>query len=130
MQLKILLPFKVFTERQHVRRIVAGTLNGSFGILPQRLDCVAPLTPGIFTFETEQGPEENIAIDHGVLIKFGSSVFVSVRNAIGGADLGSLRDTVQREFLGLEDREQASRAVSTKLENGFVRRFLRLHHDS
>ena len=46
MNLKILLPFQVFTEKKGVKRIVAESAGGSFGILPQRLDCTTALVPG------------------------------------------------------------------------------------
>ena len=45
MNLKILLPFKIFAERTGVLRIVAETREGSVGLLPRRLDCVAALAP-------------------------------------------------------------------------------------
>ena len=47
MNLKVLLPFQVFAEKTGVLRIVAETREGSFGLLPHRLDCVAALAPGI-----------------------------------------------------------------------------------
>ena len=37
---------QVFAERSGVSRIVAETRQGSFGLLPHRLDCVAALVPG------------------------------------------------------------------------------------
>jgi F-type H+-transporting ATPase subunit epsilon len=46
------LPFKVFTKQKAVTRIVAETREGSFGLLPHRLDCVAALEPGILIYET------------------------------------------------------------------------------
>ena len=49
MNLKVLLPFQVFTDEDGVSRIVAETRTGSFGLLPHRLDCVAALAPGILT---------------------------------------------------------------------------------
>ncbi|MEO8053103.1 MAG: F0F1 ATP synthase subunit epsilon, partial [Acidobacteriota bacterium] len=51
--LKILLPFQIFAEKSGVSRIVAETSEGSFGLLPHRLDCVAALTPGILIYENE-----------------------------------------------------------------------------
>lgn len=53
MKLKVLLPFRVFTEKANVTRIVADTSAGSIGLLPNRLDCVAALSPGILVIETE-----------------------------------------------------------------------------
>ena len=99
MNLKILLPFQIFAEKTGVSRIVAETREGSFGLLPHRLDCVAALEPGILIYETESDGEVLVAVDEGVLIKTGLEVLVSVRRALGGADLGQLRATVEQEFL-------------------------------
>ena len=46
MNLKVFLPFKIFTEKAGVLRLSAETRDGSFGLLPHRLDCVAALVPG------------------------------------------------------------------------------------
>ena len=128
MNLKILLPFKVFAEQSGVLRIVAETRTGSFGLLPRRLDCVAALAPGILVFETAAEGEVCMAIDEGVLVKAGADVLVSVRNAIGGTDLGKLRAAVEQEFLNLDEQETSVRSVLAKLESGFVRRFAAFHH--
>ena len=109
MNLKILLPFEIFAEKTGASRIVAETPEGSFGLLPHRLDCVAALTPGILTYETELEGEVYVAVDEGVLVKTGLDVLVSVRNAIAGPDLGQLRETVERELPTLE-RAGAKRA--------------------
>ena len=120
MSIKILLPFRVFDRIKNVIRIVAETNEGSFGILPQRLDCVAALAPGIFTYETELGGVQYLAIDEGILVKAGPEVLVSVRNAIGGADLGKLRESVEKDFVELDENERKVRSVMAKLESGFI----------
>jgi len=129
MNLKVLLPFKIFAEKTGVSRIVAETREGSFGLLPHRLDCVAALVPGILVFETEAEGEVCIAVDEGILVKTGTDVLVSVRNAIGGTDLGQLRAAVEQEFLDLDDQEKSVRSVLAKLESGFIRRFAAFHHE-
>jgi F-type H+-transporting ATPase subunit epsilon len=129
MNLKVLLPFGIFAERTGVSRIVAEAREGSFGLLPHRLDCVAALAPGILTYENDADGEVCVAVDEGVLVKTGMDVLVSVRNALGGTDLGELREAVEREFLNLSDREQSVRAVMAKLESGFIRRLAEFHHD-
>jgi F-type H+-transporting ATPase subunit epsilon len=129
MTLKVLLPFQVFTEKANVTRIVADTLAGSIGLLPNRLDCVAALTPGILVIETENEEETYVAIDEGVLVKAGGDVFVSVRNAIGGAELGELREAVEQEFLTLDEHEESVRAVLARMESGFIRRLADFHHE-
>jgi F-type H+-transporting ATPase subunit epsilon len=129
MNLKILLPFEVFAEKTGVSRIVAETREGSFGLLPHRLDCVAALAPGILIYENEAEGEVYVAVDEGVLIKTGPNVLVSVRNAIAGTDLGQLRESVEREWLNLDEREQRVRSVMAKMESGFIRRLAQFHHD-
>jgi len=129
MNLKVLLPFQVFVERTGVSRIVAETREGSFGLLPHRLDCVAALVPGILIYETVDEGEVYVALDEGVLVKTGPHVLVSVRGAMGGADLGQLRDAVTREFLSLDEHEQSVRVVMAKLETGFLRRFARFQNE-
>jgi F-type H+-transporting ATPase subunit epsilon len=94
MQLKILLPSRVFWEMDEVTRIVAETRQGSFGILPHRVDCVAALAAGILSYTTATANDVYVAVDEGVLVKMGAQVVVSVRHAIGGADLGQLRQAV------------------------------------
>ncbi|MCJ7592461.1 MAG: F0F1 ATP synthase subunit epsilon [Woeseiaceae bacterium] len=129
MHLKVLLPFKIFAERTNVSRIIAETREGSFGLLPNRLDCVAALVPGILIYEHEDDGEIYVAIDEGILIKTGFDVLISVRNAIGGTDLGQLRETVEREFLKLDEREESVRAVLSKMESGLIRRLAEFHHE-
>lgn len=129
MQLKILLPFRVFAEVHGVKRIVAETPHGSFGILPRRLDCAGSLVPGILTYETEEGEEVFVAIDRGILVKAGSEVLVSVRNAIGGKELGELHRAVEEQFLQLDEHEREVRSVMVKLETGFIRQFQELYRD-
>lgn len=129
MHLKVLLPFQIFAEKTDVLRIVAETRQGSFGLLPRRLDCVAALAPGIVMYETEAEGEVYVAVDEGVLVKTGSDVLVSVRRVIGGTDLGQLRKSVEQEFLTLDEREQSVRSVMAKLETGFLRRFAAFQHE-
>jgi F-type H+-transporting ATPase subunit epsilon len=129
MHLKILLPFEIFAEEKGVSRIVAEGREGSFGLLPHRLDCVAALAPGILIYESEGEKEVYVAVDEGVLVKTGMDVFVSVRNAIGGTDLGQLREAVDREFLNLNDREENVRSVMAKMESGFISRLAEFHHE-
>jgi F-type H+-transporting ATPase subunit epsilon len=127
--LKILLPFQIFADQTNVSRIVAETREGSFGILPHRLDCVAALTPGILTYETEGEHEVYVAVDDGVLVKTGDDVIVSVRRALRGTDLARLRDSVEKEFMTLDEREKSVRFVMAKLEAGFLQRFAAFQHD-
>jgi F-type H+-transporting ATPase subunit epsilon len=129
MDLKILLPFQIFADKASVSRIVAETHDGSFGLLPHRLDCVAALAPGILTYQTAAEGEVFVAVDEGVLVKAGAQVLVSVRRAIGGKDLGQLREAVEREFLTLDAHEQSIRSTIAKMETDLLRRMARFHDE-
>jgi F-type H+-transporting ATPase subunit epsilon len=129
MNLKVLLPFQIFAVKTGVLRIVAETREGSFGLLPHRLDCVAALTPGILIYETTSDGEAFVAADEGVLVKTGPDVLVSVRRALSGTDLGQLREAVEREFLTLDENERSVRSVLAKMESDLIRRMASLHSD-
>lgn len=129
MNLKMLLPFRVFADKTGISRIVAETREGSFGILPRRLDCVAALAPGILICESKAEGEIYMAVDDGVLVKAGRDVLVSVRNAIAGTDLGQLREAVEREFLQLDERERSVRTVMAKMESGFISRLTKFQNE-
>jgi F-type H+-transporting ATPase subunit epsilon len=129
MNLKVFLPFKIFTEKAGVLRLSAETRDGSFGLLPHRLDCVAALVPGILSYETESEGEVFVAVDEGVLVKTGAEVLVSVRRAMAGNDLGQLRAAIEQEYLKLDDEQQNVRTVMAKLETGFLQRFASFKHD-
>ena len=119
MNLKVLLPFQIFADTTGVSRIIAETQEGSFGLLPHRLDCVAALVPGILIYETDSDGEVFVAVDEGVLVKTGADVLVSVRRALLGKDLGKLREAVEKEFLTLDENERSVRSVMVKLELDF-----------
>ncbi len=128
MHLKILLPNRIFADLDGVSRMVVETSAGSFGILPHRLDGIAALVPGIFTYETATEGECFVAVDQGMLVKTGLDVLVSVRRATGGTDLGRLRAVMEEEFLELDDSEERARLATEKLASGFLSRFARVHH--
>src|SRR5664279_1465024 len=129
MHLKVLVPFGIFTDQTGVSRIVAETRAGSFGLLPHRLDCVAPLAPGILVYQTGSESEVYLAVDEGVLVKTGMDVQVSVRNAMGGKDLAQLREAVEKDFIKVNKQEANVRAVMAKMESGFVRRLAEFEHE-
>jgi F-type H+-transporting ATPase subunit epsilon len=126
MQLRILLPFGVFASVANVTRVGVMTPTGSFGLLPHRLDCATVLSPGLLSYSTASSGEIHLAIDAGVLVKTAAEVVVCVRHAIAGADLGSLRKAVDRQFLNLSEQEKSTRTMLAKLESGLLRGFAEL----
>lgn len=129
MNLRILLPFRVFSAEAGVSRIVTDTIAGSVGILPRRLDFVAAISPGILVYEIGDEGEVYVAVDQGIVIKTGFDVLVSVRNAIGGSSLSQLTETVEREFKVLNESEQNIRLAMSKMESSFIRRIAGFSHE-
>lgn len=125
MRLKVLLPSGVLID-QEVTKVVAEAENGSFCLLPRHVDFLAALVPGLLSFTPMRGVEEFLAIDAGVLIKCGSEVLVSSRNAVRGPNLGQLEQTVEGSFQRLDDQETMARTAFAKLEANFIRRFIDL----
>ena len=123
MNLKILLPYKIFAEINDVSSVVMETSAGSYGLLPQRLDCVAALVPGILTYKTKNEKVTYVAVDEGVMVKAGADVLVSVRNAVGGVDLGKLGELIKNDFSNQDETDRETKTVIAKLERGFIYSF-------
>jgi F-type H+-transporting ATPase subunit epsilon len=125
MRLKLQIPTRVLVDEE-VAKVVAEGEHGSFCLLPEHVDFLAALVPGLLAFEDQAGQERFVAVDEGVLVKRGEDVLVSSRQATGGVDLEQLRDTVREEFATLDDHEQAARAATAKLEASLLRGYLEL----
>jgi len=122
---KVSVPSKRLVEAK-VRKVIAEAENGAFCLLPQHIDFVASLAPGLFFYETEGGEEVFLAINEGILLKCGEEVLVSTRQAVRGPALGALKETIEKEFQVLDERGKKARAAAAKLEANLVRRFLEL----
>ena len=125
MNLKVLLPTKVYID-QDIVKVVAEAENGSFCLLPRHIDFVAALIPGILSYESVEGQEEFVAVDEGILVKVGQEVLISTRNAEKSSELGKLKETVEKSFQVVDDRERKARSATAKLEADLARKFLEL----
>ncbi|MDX1567259.1 MAG: F0F1 ATP synthase subunit epsilon [Longimicrobiales bacterium] len=124
MRLEVLIPSRVVV-RDQVSAVVAEGAEGSFGVLPHHVDYVSPLVPGILTYRrAEDDGERILALDQGTLVKVGQEVLISVRDAVEGEDLGTLRQTVEERFRSLDQKEREARSALATLEARFIRRFL------
>ncbi|HDR15859.1 MAG TPA: F0F1 ATP synthase subunit epsilon [Desulfobacteraceae bacterium] len=124
MKLKVLLPTEILIE-ETVGKINAEAPNGFFCLLPRHVDFVTALVPGLLSYEPETEQKEYfLAVSEGILVKSGANILVSVRRAVKGGKLGELRRIVEEKFRVLDDREQTARSAMSRIEAGFVRRFL------
>jgi F-type H+-transporting ATPase subunit epsilon len=105
-------------------KVIAEAGNGSFCLESRHVDFVAALVPGILSFEKGDGREVFLAVDEGILVKCGGDVLVSVKSAVRGGKLGELQRIVDEKFRALDEKERTAQTVMSKIEAGFVRRFL------
>ena len=129
MQLKILQPYQIVAEETDLVRIVAETHEGSIGLLPQRLDFVASLVPGILVYQLSDDRELYCLIDEGIIIKTGPMVVVSVRNAVVGEQLDHLRKKMHRQFVRQDKHETHIRSLMDKVETNLISRLSELHYE-
>ena len=125
MNLKVLIPAEVIIDKK-VAKLVAEASDGYFCILPRHIDFVSSLVPGLLFYEGEDGVEEILAIDEGILVKCASEVFISTRNAVIGPNLGELKDTVINHFKILDEKEKKTFSAIARLEADFIRSFIKL----
>ncbi len=126
-RLKVLLPFCVLLDCPEVESLVAWTQAGSYGLYPRRRDCVTALAPGILSYRVRDQGEAYLALDEGILVKFGSQVLISVRNAAKGSHLGELKQSLESELMALDRADQAMRMALLKMESEMIRRMREFH---
>lgn len=125
MNLKILLPTEVFLETE-ANKIVAEAGDGFFGLLPRHVDFVSALVPGIFTYWDRDDNEVFLAIDRGLLVKYGQEVLVSTRTAVSGVDLDELERLIEETFFEVDERDRTARSAVARMEADFIRRLVEL----
>lgn len=129
MTLNISLPSGIFLEEKNISQIVAESDVGSFGILPQRLDCLASLVPGILIYRNKSHDEKFIAVDKGVLIKSGLNVHISVRSAVAGTGLKKLHEEVIQDFMNYSSQDKSVRKIMAKMESSFIQRLSKMRNE-
>lgn len=122
MHLQVTLPHYVLVETEAVR-LVAEATQGSFGLLPNHIDCLCVLEPGILLYEDNFGEEHYLAMGQGLLVKQGGAVSVSVWEAIAGDNLAQLHQVVKQQFQQLDEQAQLTRSALARLEVGLSRHF-------
>lgn len=122
MQVTLRLPTRTLFQGP-ASKLFAQAANGAFGMLPNHVDFVTALVPSVLILTLVDGHERVFGIDEGILVKRGHEVDIAIRRGVQGEDLASLKETVQREFVEVEEDERVARSALSRLEAGMVRRF-------
>lgn len=120
MRLVVHVPGALLLDRA-VTRVEAEGPDGFFTMLPNHIDMVSALRPGLLRYVTPDGAEHFLGVDEGVLVKCGAEVRAALRGAVQGDDLASLRGAVARQFIALDEHEQGARSALARLETGAIR---------
>lgn len=127
MTLAIYLPHQLLLQADRVQFIAYETETGSYGLLPNRLDCVSDLIPSILTYRTDT-EEIYVAIDEGILIKADDKVTISTRNGFSSSNLRELQALVEETYLQQNEKETRVKKVIDKLESEFLKRYVETRH--
>lgn len=102
--------------------------DGARGILPRHTDLVTTLSPGILivTPEDGRGSETLFAVDRGLVVKQGETLYVATRRGVKGENLSSLQETVENDYRNLDEQEKRSRSALRVLEADFLRQFVEM----
>lgn len=125
MKLQVMLPSRILIDRE-VKKVGAESVHGGFVILPRHIDFATSLTPGLVSFVDTAGDEHFLAVDEGVCVKRGDTLFIATSNAIIGPELAELKAAVQADFRTLDQQERSARRALARLEADFIRRYLEL----
>lgn len=125
MSVTVLLPTRTLFEGQ-AKRMTAVAPNGSFGIWPNHVDFVTAIVPSVLTLCLTNGAEEIFGLDEGLLVKKGPAVTVSIRRGVRGDNLDTLHQTVETNFIQMDEDERQARSALSRLEADMVRRFAEL----
>jgi F-type H+-transporting ATPase subunit epsilon len=129
MNLRIVVPFRLFLTQDAVSSVRVQTGEGSFELLAHRLDCVATLLPGLIAYTGSDHATVYAAVDGGILVKTGDDVVVCTRRAVAGADLAALHAAVTRDFTAVDAGEREARAAVGKMQGALMHRFAEMSRD-
>ena len=105
------------------------TLNGYHTLLPKHIDFAAAMRENIVVYVTEDGIEKYVACHHGIVVKKGENVTMTVQNAVIGDTLDELKDVINREFKQNDEKRKELNSAMARLELGIIRGFGRLNKE-
>ncbi len=120
MRLKFILPYKTILD-QEVNKITAPGSGGDFQIFPKHVDGTWTLKAGILKITVDK--DLYYAINQGVVVKQGDTVYLSTMQAIAGESLGELSKTVEDTLKVLNEKEKKAKEVLIRLEMETIKKF-------
>lgn len=116
LQLKIVLPSHSALLRSGVTQLALPTPAGSFTVVPDGSNLIAAVGPGMAKWQGLGCPEEEVALERGVLIKVGTSVVI-LTQAVEERKPG---------LAGLLPGTSTSDIIFSKMKDGFIESVIKL----
>ncbi|MEE6208084.1 MAG: hypothetical protein VZR95_08540 [Alphaproteobacteria bacterium] len=114
----------------NITKVIMETLDGYHTLLPKHIDFASVMGPNIVSYTEESGAEKYIACHHGVVVKKGGEVTITVQNAVLSDTLDDLKNVISFEFKQNEEQRKELNTAMARLELGLIRGFGRLNKDS
>jgi F-type H+-transporting ATPase subunit epsilon len=125
MKLRIITPLFVVVDEEGVLALRAEDATGSFGIMPRHADFVTTLAISVVRWESRDGTQHYCAVRRGVLsVTAGLDIAIATREAVPGADLGTLDKTVLSRFRADIETERMEHVESTRLQLNAIRQIM------
>ncbi len=126
MILKVYSPIGVVLDVE-IQKMDFEALNGYYTLMPKHVDFVTAMPPNIVKYQTTDNKNHYMACNHGILVKQGSLVSMSVQKAILNDSLDTLTDAIQNEFKKDEEERKELNTAMARLEVGLTRGFIKLN---
>lgn len=124
MKIKLNIPYRTILNKT-AEKITAPGSSGEFQILPKHVDATWTLKAGILTITTDN-KDIYYAINQGVAVKEGDTVYISTFQAIAGDSLEELSKTLEESLKILNEQEKKAREVLIRLETDTIKRFIEI----
>jgi F-type H+-transporting ATPase subunit epsilon len=125
MRLTLTLPFRLAVD-EPVRKVSAEGEAGSFTLLPNHVDYLSSVVPGLLWYEQEDAREVFYAVGRGLLVKVGEQVRVAVGQAVRADRLEDVRRAVEESIARQNEQEQRAQHALERMRADFARRFVDL----
>ena len=129
MKLTVVTPLGTVLKSK-IKKVMLETLNGYYTLLPKHVDFAAAVRESIVVYTPEDEAEKYVACHHGIAVKKGEQVTISVQDAVIGDTLDELGDIINREFKQNDEKRKELNSAMARLELGIIRGFGQLNREN
>jgi len=120
MNVIVVVPLKKIYEKKAMS-VTIETINGSFTLKARHIDFISIVKPGVLTVKTENGQEDVMGVDTGIMVKKKNRVTISVRNAVQGTAIGNIEKHIEEHYSSLDDKQRALNTGIVGLERDLAK---------